>query len=142
MSAENPTPSAKIYWVDDDADILYPCMEPLQRKGYDVKFIESMQEALNRYEELAAGDLLIIDLLIPHIDPAHDDQREPPGIDLIRRLQERECPVPMMVMTVIYSPRVEKELLKMHISHILHKPVHPHTIVRMVESMLSRSQKT
>ena len=59
-----------VYWVEDDAYAIDPLVEPLRSRGYQIEVVCTMQEALDRYEELSQGCLVIVDLLIGHSDPS------------------------------------------------------------------------
>lgn len=75
--------------VDDDPDILRAVTLVLEANGYEVHPASTGTEALDLFERTEIVDLLVTDLVLPHLD----------GLSLIANLREALPDLPVIAMT-------------------------------------------
>ena len=75
--------------VDDDQAVRDAIRRALSMQGYDVETAADGQEALERLNDPAGIDLLVVDVLMPRLD----------GLDLTRRLRSDGSPLPILMLT-------------------------------------------
>ncbi len=79
---------ANLLIVDDEELIRWSLCEHLRAEGHEVREAADGHDALQAIEA-QAPDLIITDLKMPRVD----------GLELLRRLRERDDPVPVIVLT-------------------------------------------
>lgn len=113
------TPTARrILVIDDDLDIGEYICAAATRLGHQCIFTASVDEFLSAHSEHTS--LLFIDLIMPQID----------GVELLRRLAERDCRTPIVLMSgvglrVMETAEELAQALGLHIFGKLQKPF-PH----------------
>jgi CheY-like chemotaxis protein len=112
---EEPVPQSKKYprplrllLVEDHADTLRIFGRILRRKGFDVREVSSVSEAIN---SSLPGDLLLSDIALPDGD----------GRDLMRKLRERG--IPGIAITGFGSAKDREEYRQAGFAEALIKPV-------------------
>jgi two-component system response regulator ResD len=105
-------PAARILLVDDDPNLLVVLAEQLRDDGFEVATARDGVEALRR---LDAGwpDLLIVDLMMPHMD----------GITLARHVKSR-ADLPIIVLSAIDTGDSKAETLESVAEDYVTKPFH------------------
>ncbi len=118
--------------VDDDPDILENILTVLETQPYRLATARDGKKCMEMIEE-KIPDLLILDLLMPHMD----------GWGVIRemRSEPRFSNVPIMVLTTVVEDasrrRYELETgMAMDVQDYIQKPVRPDELIRRVEKML------
>jgi CheY-like chemotaxis protein len=137
--------SRSIVWVDDDNDLLESVVEPLEWAGYSVKRLRTLQEARDAMPDIRQADLLLLDMILP---TGQDDQGLPShftGLAFLGELRQHDIRTPVVVLTVV--SRVEdtdqyKDLQARNpgVVKVVHKPVLPQELKRVVDSVLSASE--
>ena len=79
---------ATVLVVEDEEDIAFPLVRTLEREGYDVTWVESGQEALDRMA-VTASDVVILDLGLPDMD----------GLDVCRKARDDGYEGAIMIVT-------------------------------------------
>jgi len=91
---------AKIYIIDDDsaADLL---VDNLTYRGHTAKRIRSVEEALSSLADIARSDLVVLDLVMPHISnrETQADGFRSSGMIVYRQLRETSKSIPIIVYT-------------------------------------------
>ena len=83
------TPMAqRVLVVEDEEDIAFPLVRTLQREGYDVKWVDNGQKALDSLSSEPA-DLVILDLGLPDFD----------GLEVCRKARAAGYPGAIMIVT-------------------------------------------
>ena len=124
-----------IVWIEDDAHIIWPVVEPLEESGYEIEAIESMREAIDRIEDLSQSDLIILDVILP----AQDEEwalKNHIGVHLLRMLRENNVSTPVIALTVVGRPEVIKELRELGAIDVLRKPINPIELKNKVQSII------
>ena len=75
--------------VDDDPDILRAVGVVLEANGYEVHRATTGTEALSHFEQADVVDLLVTDLVLPHLD----------GLSLIANVRTARPDLPVVAMT-------------------------------------------
>lgn len=129
--------SKKIVWIEDDIDVIYPLVRPLERAGYQITTFTNALDALNKIEELRQADLILLDLLF---SPGFEGPNlgEYPGLGFLHKLRkEFQITVPVIVLSVIRREDILEKLRAFNDVHIIHKPVLPSYLKEQVERALS-----
>lgn len=95
---------ATILLVDDDVAFAGALRTLLEGGGHSVHQVLDGEEALRRVAALGSDlDAILLDLLLP----------KKSGFDVVKELVERQCTVPVLVMTGVYSEAREIQALRM-----------------------------
>jgi two-component system alkaline phosphatase synthesis response regulator PhoP len=118
--------------VDDDPDVLEGIITVLESQPYRLATARDGKRCMETIEQ-GIPDLLILDLLMPHMD----------GWGVIRemRSEPQYANVPIMVLTTVVEDasrrRYELETgMAMDVQEYIEKPVKPVELLRRVEKLL------
>ena len=114
----------RIIWIEDDTNIIWPVIRPLENRGFEIIVIESMSEALESIEELRKCDLILLDVILPARDERWKEENHI-GVLLLEMLREQSVATPVIAFTVVGSPEVEIRLRELDVVDVLHKPITP-----------------
>jgi DNA-binding response OmpR family regulator len=116
----------RILLVDDDPHLLVVLAEQLRDDGYEVTTARDGQEALRRLE---AGwpDLILLDLMMPHLD----------GLALARQIKA-EADLPIIVLSAIDTADSKARLLDEVAEDYIAKPYHYPELRARVQRVLRR----
>jgi len=118
----------RILIVEDDIDLQTSLSEILREAGYAIDVSGDGIEGLYFGEEFPL-DLAIIDLGLPGMS----------GLELIRKLRERECKFPILILTARSEWQDKVEGLESGADDYLTKPFHPEELKARVGALLRRS---
>ncbi len=104
-------PRSTVLVVDDEKLIRWTLHERLAEAGYDVAEAETGEAALGRADE--GADLVLLDLRLPDSD----------GLDILRRLRERQPDTPVILMTAHSTIPNAVEAMKLGAYHYVNKPL-------------------
>jgi two-component system response regulator HydG len=123
------SPPHRLLIVDDEAAILFALGDFLTRKGYEVDRASHREQAAAL---LAAGTyaLVIVDLRLGVHEPRG-------GLEVLRRLRERQPETPAILLTAYGSAEVEAALTGLGPVRLLWKPQPLARILQEVEDLLS-----
>lgn len=125
-----------IIWVEDDVDVIYSAVRPLERAGYQIVVFRNVKDALEAKDQIREADLLLIDMLLP-AGRKGDDVKDYQGLELLQKLRnEHNIKTPVIVFTVITKPVVLDELDKLDIAAIVRKPARPSELKYKVDQVL------
>jgi DNA-binding response OmpR family regulator len=126
-----------IAWIEDDTDIIDPVVRPLELAGYHVRRYRTASEALDAGAEIAAADLILLDM-IQRPGQLDVPMGRYPGIEVLSRLQNSyHLTQPIIVLTVVRNEELAPELERLGVHTIVHKPVLPSRLKAHVESALN-----
>jgi DNA-binding response OmpR family regulator len=116
----------RILIVDDDPNLLVILAEQLRADGYEVQTARDGDEALRRLAH-AWPDLLIIDMLMPHMD----------GLTLAREVKAR-ADLPIIVLSAIDTADSKADLLEEVAEDYVTKPYHYPELRARVQRVIRR----
>lgn len=125
---ESPHPG-RILLVDDDDAITDHLAPFLERAGFAVTVAGDGKTALRQVED-DAPDLVILDVLMPHLD----------GRETLRRLRQAGNWTPVILLTQVGSPAERAMALDEGADDYLNKPFEPFELVARIRAVLRRSQ--
>ena len=132
--APSGRPSASVFVVEDDGDVLDSVIEVLRDEGYTVRSARDGQEALAalRSEADALPGLILLDMMMPIMD----------GREF--RLEQLRDPRLAQIPVVLFSadPRAVRDALPMHVAGVLFKPVGLDAILACVERFCSTAGRS
>ncbi len=119
----------RILIVDDDPAINDGSSQVLTRAGFDVSQADSGARAwslLDQYD----FDLILLDLKLPDVN----------GLDLLRRIRERDTMVPVVMITAYGTVQNAVEAMRMGANDFLPKPFEPDELRFVVQRTLRARQ--
>jgi len=121
--------SARILLVDDEQSIQTLLSYPLQKDGYEVVKACDGREALDRFFEEGAFDLVVLDLMLPKLD----------GLEVCKRMRARSA-VPIIMLTA-RSEEIDKVLgLEIGADDYITKPFSLREFRSRVKAALRRAE--
>lgn len=119
---------ASILLVDDDAAITEALAAFLGRSGFDVRVAEDGRAGLAEVER-AAPDLVVCDVLMPHVD----------GREFVRRIRARQMWLPIILLTQVGESWERSAALDEGADDYLNKPFDPHELISRIRAVLRRT---
>ncbi|MFA6028949.1 MAG: response regulator [Elusimicrobiota bacterium] len=116
----------RILIVDDEADMRMALANVLERLGHEVFEAGDGPAALARHAE-GGVDLVLLDMRLPGMD----------GVEILRRLRERDAEVPIVMVTGYGSEEHAAEVLALGADHYLPKPFSNRELSEVVERVLA-----
>ena len=104
----------KLMIVDDEVDLLAELQPLMERSGYDVVSATNGAQALELIPH-EQPDLIILDMLMPKLD----------GRDVLRRLREGDCWMPVILLTQVNTAAERVLSLQEGADDYLNKPFDP-----------------
>jgi two-component system, LuxR family, response regulator FixJ len=125
------TADADVHVIDDDEAVRESIEFLLRSAGLSVRTYESAASFLDAAPKIAAG-CIITDVRMPGLS----------GIDLLRRLQEMQIRLPVIVITGHGDVPLAVEAMKCGAVDFLEKPFDDEVLVASVRSALNRSEES
>ena len=110
----------RVLLIDDDPGVRYALSELLADRGHEAIVAASGSEALRKLEGV---EVAVVDLSMPEMD----------GLEVLRRLREREQNLPAILLTAHGSERVAVEAMKAGAYDYLTKPFDNDELVLVIE---------
>jgi DNA-binding response OmpR family regulator len=123
------TTRRKLLIVDDETDLLAELKPLLERSGFEVVTAIDGEQALQRVEE-AAPDLIVLDVLMPHLD----------GREVLRRLRSSNNWTPVILLTQVGTSMERAMSLQEGADDYLNKPYDPLELIARIQAILRRVQ--
>jgi DNA-binding response OmpR family regulator len=118
--------------VDDEPNVGDVLGIYLRRESFSVSIARDGQAALDEIER-QPPDLLVLDLMLPHVD----------GLQVVRRLREREASdVPIIILTAKTEESDRIAGLELGADDYVTKPFSPRELVSRVKAILRRTKNT
>ncbi|CAM3766262.1 response regulator transcription factor [Cohnella lubricantis] len=115
----------RVLYIEDDADIGKWVKEDLERRGYEVDWLVSGEEAAAR---VAQADLVVLDVMLPGLD----------GFTVGRRLKKEAPNVPILMLSA--RTAVDDKLQGLQFADdYLTKPFHPDELAARLEVLQRRA---
>ena len=116
----------RVLIVEDSLDILsFLAEDVLPYHGYQVAAATTGQEGLDKLSH-ANPDLLLLDLELPDMS----------GIDILRRVQEDETDIPIVLMTAYGSESIAVEAFRLGAKDYIIKPFTTEQVIEVLERTL------
>lgn len=124
---------AKILVVDDDKDILDLLKYNLEKEGLQVRTVSDSRESVKAVEEFHP-DLLLLDIMMPHID----------GIDVCRQIREKESlhDIVILFLTARVEEYTEVAAFGAGGDDYIIKPIRPRALLMRIKAILERKYKS
>ena len=116
----------KILIVEDDRDLAQLMAILMQRHGYQTVTAHDGIEGLNLALR-ERPDLILLDLRLPRMN----------GMDLLRRLHERQMYAPVVILTAWGSEEVAVQALRLGVKDFINKPFDPNDLLVVAERALA-----
>ena len=130
--------SKKIIWIEDDIDIIYPVIEKLEKSGYSIEKMYTIQDAEDSIDSLRKADLILLDMIVLPDENQRLATRYP-GMEFLNEMRNKyKIDTPVIVFTVVTKSEVRKELMRLGVSDIIMKPVRSSDLKDRVENVLER----
>lgn len=117
----------RILVVEDDRSVQSMLVDLLQEQGYDVETCRTGREALSRLEARPAPDMMLIDVLIPHVN----------GFALVEQIRAQPTleGIPVVMMSGIYRARNHRSdmLSRFDVLEYLDKPLDTAALLNLVK---------
>jgi CheY-like chemotaxis protein len=131
-----------IYWIEDDADIIWAVVQPLVDAKNEVHTLKTISSALKAVEELKKADLILLDMILPPGDLQVDPGKYP-GMWLLKKLRnEYGVSVPVIVLSVVNGTKLEGLLEELSVASYLRKPVLQKELQGAIEKVLRQGTTT
>ncbi len=115
-----------LYLIDDDESARVATTLLLDVNGYSVTAFESAESFLQNVN--APRGTVIADIQLPGIS----------GLQLLRKLTARECPVSIVLMSAQANDGLAAEAMNAGAVSLLLKPVHPGRLMEIIEQCVGR----
>lgn len=121
---------AKILVIEDEAPIQELLAYNLERKQYEVKVVDSGEEALTEISNFGP-DLILLDLMLPGTD----------GLEVCRSLKANpmHSPIPIIMLTALSEEADIVTGLELGADDYITKPFSPRVLLARVKAALRRS---
>lgn len=115
----------RILYADDVAELRELARLSFSRDGHVIECVPDGEEAYHRVAVDSAFDLVLTDHHMPRMN----------GLDLVTHLREMHYPGRIVVLTSDLNPKSETEYRRLHVDGILHKPVFPPALRKLVADL-------
>jgi two-component system, LuxR family, response regulator FixJ len=114
-----------VYVVDDDADVLGSLRFLLETDGFDVRTFRNGASLLNAVRSTGV-DCFVIDYKMPEMN----------GIDLVRRLRNRDIAAPVILITGYPDENIAARAAAAGVRHVLLKPLLDESLVARIRGVI------
>lgn len=122
--------SSVVHLIDDDEDVRRALAFLLGTAGLAVKVYESASDFLDRQDASVTG-CIVTDVRMPGID----------GLELLRRLREKECAAPVIVMTGHADVPMAVEAMKNGAVDFIEKPFADDSLLDAIARAIKLSER-
>ncbi len=120
----------RVLLVDDDANLRHTLGYALRQEGFETFTAEDGERGLETFEQ-SRPDLVVLDLMLPHLD----------GYEVCRRIR-RVSDVPILMLTARDSELDKVVGLELGADDYLAKPFSTHELIARLRALRRRTQKT
>ncbi len=121
---------SKLLVIDDEPDLLAELKPLLERSGYEVATAIDGLDGLRKIEDWQP-DLLILDVMMPHLD----------GRELLRRVRAAENWTPVILLTKVGGTTDRALSLQEGADDYINKPFDPFELLARIQAVLRRTQQ-
>jgi len=110
-----------ILWVEDDANIIYSLVRPLERDGHKIIIAENEKETLQKLET-DNFDLIIFDIIIPTGEEGNFKYIDYVGLKLLEKiLIDMKINTPIIIVSVVNKPNIIQQTKDLGVKKFLIK---------------------
>ncbi len=120
---------SKVLLVDDERAITDNLVPFLERSGFSLAVTSDGEAALQQVPTFAP-DLIVLDVLMPHLD----------GREALRRLRQADDWTPVILLTQVGEATERAMALEEGADDYLNKPFDPHELVARMRAVLRRAR--
>ena len=130
-----------IVWIDDDTEIIDAVVYPLERVGHRIIRLHTEPEALAAIDQLRHADLLLLAMIFPPSRALTHPHRVQgldryTGLHLLQLLRDvYHLTTPVVALTAVICPDLDRALQALDVADILHKPVRPSELKQRIEAV-------
>jgi DNA-binding response OmpR family regulator len=117
--------------IDDEPDLLAELKPLLERSGYEVATALDGLDGLRKIESWQP-DLLVLDVMMPHLD----------GRELLRRVRAAENWIPVILLTKVGGTTDRALSLQEGADDYINKPFDPFELLARIQAVLRRTQQS
>jgi CheY-like chemotaxis protein len=132
---------ALVLFLEDEPRLVQNLPSLLKPKGLDLVATTSIQEALQWFGE-HTYDAVLLDTIMP---PTEDMDAEAlgygleTGVEVARRMKALKPQVPVIALTVMHDPEIQRRMREAGIVDIINKPAEPDQIAEVLLRHIRRS---
>ncbi|WTW94729.1 response regulator transcription factor [Streptomycetaceae bacterium NBC_01309] len=115
--------------ADDDVAITEQLGPLLERSGFVVRTVHDGQAALQAATTGSTPDLIVLDVLMPHLD----------GREVLRRVRRSGAWIPVILLTQVGESTERAMALEEGADDYLNKPFDPYELIARMRALLRRS---
>lgn len=115
----------KILWIDDEIDLLKPHITFLENKGYDISYINNVNEALELIEK-DKFQLVLLDENMPGIA----------GLEAIPMIKKIDNTIKIVMVTKNEEEHIMEQAIGSQIADYILKPVNPNQVLLSLKKNL------
>ena len=135
-----------ILFVDDERREMGSYVEELRLSGYEVNFVNNVDDALKFFaENLISLNLIVLDIMLPHNNVFKDVDTElglRTGVHLYRKFRIQAPDLPIIILTNVSDERIAKFFKQEAKCTFLPKEdILPYELAEEVQSILSIPHK-
>lgn len=123
-------PSATVYVVDDEPDMLKAVERLLGAAGFSVRTFPSPEQFLAQHDDMAPG-CIVLDLALPGLN----------GLELQQALQAQGSSLPIIFLTGRGDIAASVRAMKLGAADFLTKPVDADELIAAVDAALERNRE-
>ena len=128
--------SKTIAWIEDDVEIIGPVIRPLERAGYKIIRLRTVEEVFDNIPKLQDADLILLDMILPH-GKFEGEMSRYTGLDIFKALRDTYgVDTPIVALTVVAREEVRQKLRDLGVTDIIRKPVRPSELKERIEEIL------
>jgi two-component system response regulator FixJ len=119
---------ARVYVVDDDADVLGSLRFLLETDGFEVRTFRNGAALLNAVGPTGI-DCFVIDYKMPNMN----------GVDLASRLRSREIFAPIILITGYVDESILTRAAAAGVRHVLEKPLLDESLIKQIRGAIEEN---
>ena len=119
---------SRVLVVDDDESTRRYLCALLSDQGYDVAVAGTGEDALRIVSEAPLPAVMVLDLLLPGLS----------GPEVLERMRQSQCPVPVIVLSTVAQLRSVVEAVKRGASDYLTKPFEEHELELAIQNAIEK----
>lgn len=127
--------SKRIAWIEDDAELIYSVVRPLEKRGFKIDIFRTTQTAIENIDLIKQSSLILLDLMLPR--GKHEDECDQVGYEGVKLLNKLRNTFLLNIPVIILSTFTEEKLFaqiakNLNVAGIVSKPCRPSQLESVV----------